>query len=312
MNAFIEQLTTSTYVSAEDVLRMRRRVFGDQVIDHDEMADLIQLGQRAPEGDRSWRQFLGEAMADFFIRQAEPRGYMSEENAAFLLDCLDEPADISVAVLDALSHMVRNAQMVPAPVISFGLEAIRAHVLADGVIDEAETERVRAFLFAAGGAGNVAITREEADFLFDLNDAAHEAGNAPAWADLFMKAIANHLMAHIGYQPPSRREALRRDAWLRDTSVDFQGFLQRMAAGGFSGVLDSYRQSDGWAEHNNRRKAQAAVAAILTPGEVDWLVARIERDGVFNHAERALITHLRALNEATTLPSRLQNMLARI
>lgn len=307
MNAYIKALTRQGYVSAEDVLRMRRRVFGDQVVDHEEMADLLQLAAMAPEGDPSWQQFLGEAMADFFIRQAEPRGYMGVEDGAFLVECLKEPGAINTAVLDALVHMVKHAQSVPQPVIDFGLEAIRAHVLADAVIDADEVERIRAFLFAAGGAGNVAITRAEAEFLFDLNDAAYSASNHPSWADLFMKAVANHLMAHIGYQPPTRREALRREAWLKSPKADITGFFGRMAQGGFKAVIDAYskREPHPQAAANDRRAVEAAEAEKLTAMETDWLTDRIKRDGLVNDAEEALIAHLRVLQGETPLPEKL-------
>ncbi|GGD14433.1 hypothetical protein [Aquisalinus flavus] len=305
MNAYIKALTTQGYVSAEDVLRMRRRVFGDQVVDHEEMADLLKLAAMAPDGDPSWQQFLGEAMADFFIRQGEPRGYMSEENGAFLVRCLDRPDAINPAVLDALVHMVRHAHKVPQPVIDFGLEAIRAHVLADAVINADEVERVRAFLFAAGGAGNVAITRQEAAFLFDLNDAAYSANNHPSWADLFMKAVGNYLMAHIGYQPPTRREALRREAWLKSPKADITGFFGRMTQGGFKAVIDAYQWQHPQAAANDRREIEAGYAAVLTAAETDWLVSRIKRDGLVNDAEEALITHLQVLQGETPLPGKL-------
>ena len=61
---------------------------------------------------------------------------------------------------------------------------------------------------------NVAITRSEAELLFDIADATNEAENDPAWTDLFAKAIANAIMAASGYSAPNREEALRREAWL--------------------------------------------------------------------------------------------------
>lgn len=313
MNALMQQLSSKRYVSTEDILRMRRRVFGDQVVDRQEMADLIRLGQQAPDGDAGWQQFLGEALADFFLRQAEPRGYMSEDSADFLLSCLGDPGEISPALLDGLSHLVRHAHKVPDSVIEFGIEAIRRTVLEDGRIRAAEADRVRGFLFAAGGNGNVAITRREAEFLFGLNDAARDGHNDPAWADLFMKAIASHLMAHLGYEPPSRREALRRQAWLEDQSIDFGGFMRRMVAGGFNAVIGAYRQRDPQAVLTEKRAADAAEAEKLTVEETAWLVDRIEKDGAYTHAEQALIAWLDRLNgnDAEALPEPLARLAER-
>ncbi|NHK28074.1 hypothetical protein FF098_009175 [Parvularcula flava] len=310
MNAYMKALTSQGFVSTEDVLRMRRRVFGDQVVDHAEMADLLKLAAVAPDGDTGWQQFMGEAMADFFIRQAEPRGYMSEENADFLIKCLGKPWAVNGALIDAMVHMVKHAHKVPQKVIEFGLEAIRESVLSDAVIDARDVERIRTFLFAAGGAGNVAITREEAEFLFDLNDAVYSASNDPAWADLFMKAIANHLMAHIGYLPPTRREALRRDAWLKNQKADITGFFGRMTQGGFRAIIDSYqRQPSPQGALNERRALEAEVARKLSAEETEWLVDRIKRDGLVNDAEEALVAHLRVLQGETPLPEKLAALL---
>ena len=308
MNDYIKTLTRQGYVSAEDVIAMRRRVFGDQLISEDEMADLLVLAQRSPKGDPSWQQFLSEAMADYFIRQAEPRGYMSEAASRFLLSCLGDPAHASTTILNGLVHMVHHASVVPAPVIAFGLEAIRAHVLAEGQIDAAEADRVRAVLFAAGGDGNVAITRAEAEYLFDLNDAARGGDTDPAWSDLFVKAIASHLMAHIGYRPLSRREALRRDAWLREDRADIGGFFARMRETGFRTLIEAYGDPVPQATLNDQRALAARAAEQITEDEASWVVARIEHDGAYSDSEKALIAWLETLRGQAGLPPALARL----
>ena len=59
---------------------------------------------------------------------------------------------------------------------------------------------MRRILYAFGGEGGVAITRAEAEVLFDINDASQGANNDPEWTDLFVKAIANCIMAASGYR----------------------------------------------------------------------------------------------------------------
>ena len=66
-------------------------------------------------------------------------------------------------------------------------------------------ELLRRMLYAFGGDGNVAVTRAEAEVLFDINDATADAEPNPAWTDLFVKAIANVVMAASGQQPPNQR-----------------------------------------------------------------------------------------------------------
>lgn len=70
------------------------------------------------------------------------------------------------------------------------LSEICAHVTADGVIDADEVDHLRETLFADGR-----IDREEADLLFDINDATTEnTGHAAAWQELFVEAVANHIL----------------------------------------------------------------------------------------------------------------------
>ena len=51
---------------------------------------------------------------------------------------------------------------------------------------------IRRYLFAAGGDGNVAVTRREAELLFDINDALPDGPEAPEWTALFVQGIVNH------------------------------------------------------------------------------------------------------------------------
>src|SRR6185369_9505551 len=57
--------------------------------------------------------------------------------------------------------------------------------------------------------GNIAITRAEADALFRINDGTCEEMNHPSWNELFVKAIANFVLAASGYEVPARAQAVR-------------------------------------------------------------------------------------------------------
>ena len=108
------------------------------------------------------------------------------------------------------------------------------------MVGEAETELVRRMLYAFGGDANIAITRQEAEILFDINDATAEAENHPAWSDLYVKALASFLMATSGYQAPTRQEALRREAWLDTPTAGVGGFMSQMLAGSLNAIWDAY------------------------------------------------------------------------
>jgi hypothetical protein len=167
-----------------------------------------------------------------------------------------------------------------------------------GRVSRDEVDLMRRILYACGGDGNVAITRPEAEVLFDINDATASADNDPAWSELFVKAIANFMMAASGYSVPAREEALRREKWLDAPSGGVADFFGRMAAGGLRGFFKAYREPDhdieaAWAERNARQSSATAAAETISAHEAEWLARRIGRDGVLHENEKALLRFVR-------------------
>ena len=64
------------------------------------------------------------------------------------------------------------------------LEQLKKELLADGIIDSEEVKTIKAVIYEDGK-----IDKDEADFLFELNDAVSGKENAPEWKDLFIDAI---------------------------------------------------------------------------------------------------------------------------
>ena len=184
--------------------------------------------------------------------------------------------------------------------------------LEPGRVGRAEVELIRRILYAFGGDGSVAITRAEAEILFDINDAVADCDNDPAWGDLFVKAIANFTMAASGYSVPNRQEALRREAWLDAPSGGVADVFSRMAAGSLRGILQAYRQpsaEDTWAARNARAASEASESEAVTAGEAEWLARRIGRDGRLHANEKALLRFIR--DEAPSVHPSLQSLIAR-
>lgn len=69
------------------------------------------------------------------------------------------------------------------------LEQLKSEILADGVIDAAEVNELESVLFADGK-----IDTDEAEFLFDLNNAVSGKPNHTSWETLFIKAISSFLL----------------------------------------------------------------------------------------------------------------------
>ena len=309
----IEAVGGDGHVSADEVLYLRRSVFADGVVSAEELDALFALGERAPKGDPEWLQFFAEAAADFYLREEEPQGYLTpEEFQTLKARVTRDGAHASALEIGLLVKLLETAVSTPPEMAAFVGEQIKHAVLhkPEGPsVSKTDAMLLRRYLFASGGDGNVAVTRAEAELLFDINDATEKARNSPAWTELFVQGIINHLMAHLGYSAPSREEAFRRNAWARDTSVNVGGFFKRMLSGGLGAVKDAYAQKPVYEEYNKARDAVAAAAAQVTKEEAGWLAARIGRDGAFDANERRLLERMRELEKE--LPADLRALLER-
>ena len=69
------------------------------------------------------------------------------------------------------------------------LKELKSLILADGVIDETGVKQLREVLYADGK-----IDKEEADFLFELNDAVSGKADHSSWETFFVEAISAYLL----------------------------------------------------------------------------------------------------------------------
>ena len=69
------------------------------------------------------------------------------------------------------------------------LDELKKVLLSDGIIDVEEVETIKHKIYEDGK-----IDREEANFLFELNDAVTGKDNAPEWKELFIDAITAYVL----------------------------------------------------------------------------------------------------------------------
>ena len=320
-NHYADLLAEPGRISAEDVRRFRRDVFIDGVVSQPEAEGVFAMNNAVASKCEEWNEFFVEAMVDYTVNQAEPRGYLSLANAEWLIERISHDSVVDSATeLELLVKVMAKARACPEKIVRFALSQIvyavlegegplaRSGELVPGVIGDAEVELLRTVLFAIGGDGGISISRAEAEILMDLNGKTDPEQNSPAWQDLFVRATANYLMSLSMARPPSRAEALARQEWLEDTEVDTGGFLSNTLAGFgkmfsrdfFDDVFtDAHVQLErAWREENERRAVQSVYANEIDNGEAHWLVERIRRDGAFDVNERALVEFIRANSDS--------------
>jgi hypothetical protein len=307
----IAAIAARSRITADDVLFLRRMVYADGLSSRHEVENLFALNESCTVRDPEWTRFLVEAVCDYAVYQEKPEGYLSDYNARWLMSLVTKNGVVDGdAELELLVSAIENSKSVPADMLRFTLDQVRNAVvtgvgplafgrsLEKGRITKEETDLVRRILYAMGSEGNIAVTRAEAEMLFDINDASVDSLNDPSWHELFIKAVASHMMAVSGYNLGSREDALRHDAFLNDTSSMFSGFFGKMLAGGAEAMKNAWNTGnsveDAFAETNHARDSFAAQAEEVSKDEAGWVAARIGRDGRMHENERKLIEFLKA------------------
>ncbi|MGI9406830.1 MAG: hypothetical protein ACR2O4_10710 [Hyphomicrobiaceae bacterium] len=324
MSAAVE--TREDVVRDEDVLAMRRSFYEDGAISQFEAEKLIEREMKAVGESDAWAEFFIEALTDFVVNQMTPRGYVTEAQAQWLIDALSRDGQVnSHTELELLVNVVEEAIDIPECLSEFTLIQIGEAVLdgngkllgdaelKPGVIGDAEVKLLARVLYSAGGSNNIAVSRAEAEVLFDLNDATVEAGNCPAWSDLFVKAVANHLMAAQGYKALSRADAIRLNDWVNAPTDGVLGMFGKMFQSSMSDMKAAYHMPSD-EERDAERLAQQIReiegAEILTADEGQWVAARIGRDGILHENEKALLRFIK--EEAPEIQSGLETLLAQV
>jgi hypothetical protein len=306
LTALISNIAGKGHVEDADILALRQAIFGDDVaVSEAEAEALLTLNDAIDAKNPAWSSLYVEALTDYAVQQTKPSGYVDQKTADWLVGRLMQDGRLQASSeLELILRILDTAREVPASLTGFALAQIRDGVLrADGdllgsqvenpgAISAGEVSLLRRVLYAAGGGGNIAITREEADLLFDLNDATVDQTNDPAWSDLFVKAVASHLMFTAVAQPPSRDDALRHEEWLETPDEGLFSFLTRglKSLDGFGSSMAIARP-----ELFEDDKTDEIIAAneAISADEAQWLAHRLDRDGRLQENERALLAFIK-------------------
>jgi len=274
-------------MSAEDVLAVRRSVWPDGRISDDEARSLFEIDRLAAEPAPEWAEFFLEAACEHVVNGKEPKGYIDLANSAWLVEEIERGGGaVSGLELELVVKVIERALNGPAELKSWALARIEEAVLRDGRVDGHEAGLLRRLIFAAGGDGALAVSRDEAELLWRLKQACLESANAPEWKTLFVQAVGNHLMAYNSYKPLERDEAARLEAFMNDHRSSVLGFFARMrGANPVSAARDLLAGEAPKVDHD----ATVDEARAISSDENDWLKAHVEADGVRDPYEEALL-----------------------
>jgi hypothetical protein len=306
----IDDILRRQTIGFDDILVLKRVFYEDGVVSADEADLLFSMHRVCKARHADWPEFLIEAITDYLVFQEAPRGYITAANARWLINSVANDGTIgSKAEVELVLNVLDKARWAPVSLVRFALQQVKQAVvtgggplrngkaLASGTISQGEVDLLRRILYAFGGDGHVAVTRDEADILFDIDEAVSSSAPNPAWTDLFAKAIANVMMSTSGYSVPSREEALRQEADLQDEDepASILSSLLLMVHANLSSMQDAYH--DQTVEERALARLEHQRIEIITHEEITeaepiWLVGRLGRDGRLSPSEKALVAYL--------------------
>ena len=306
-------------IEEADIPRFRRVLYEDGVISAEEAELLFKLNRTCTSKAAAWTELFIEGITDYIVFQERPQGYLTASNAHWLIDRVSRDGKIASRVdLDLVVHILDKARWAPVSLAAFALAQVKDAVITGAGplranpehsseyspepganrISDAEVDLLRRMLYAFGGDGHVAVTREEADILFDIDEAIANGPANPVWTDFFVKAVANVIMAASGFAVPSREEALRQEATLdapeQKTSV--LAFLLSMVHTNLESVRSAYHDQTSEERALARlehQRIEIITNEVITEVEASWLASRIGRDGKLSPSEHALVAYLK-------------------
>ncbi len=306
----VDEIVRRGSIKDVDVLRLRSLVQGDGIVSAEDAEALLHINESCPDQDAAWPDLFIETLTDHVVNQAQPEGYITADGAKWLIARVSKDDMIARKTeLDLVVNILDKSRWSPVSLSQFALRQVRravvdgdgplraGQIIEKGRISEPEVELVRRILYAFGGDGNVAVTRAEAEVLFEINDAIVDPEANPAWTDLFVKAVTNVVMAASGQAVPTREEAMRRDSWLRDRGdLSPEAVIAALVTSSIDAVRSAYQEQSSEERALSRlehQRIEIITNEAITQAEAGWLCERIGRDGRLTANEAALIAYLK-------------------
>jgi len=292
-------------ISADEVLALRRATWPDGRIDQTEAEAILAINEVVSERSPDWTDFLVEAIGEYVLNGTEPRGYVADATADWLIARLDHDGRLeSTAELELLVRVLEKALGTPDRLKDYALVQVERAVLTGegptrdggalsaGSITEAECKLLRRMIFASGGDRPAAVSQREAEMLFRLKDATLGQPHAPEWQRLFVQGVGNYLQGWTGGHAISRDRAARLETFMNDTSSGLGRFFERMTRLGARDLGAAAQDMLSGGKPPRDYAGEAEAEAALSSPEKAWIDGRIKADGRIDPLEEALLAFL--------------------
>jgi hypothetical protein len=318
----VEEVKRRGSIKDTDVSRFAVALRNAPVLTRAIADELFAVNEACRVQDPAWPGFLIETISDYIVAHDDPEGYLTAEKARWLLARIAENGPVETKVgLDLLVAAIERARWSPGCLVRLALEAIKTTISTGagplrpgqiplaGTIRAGEVDLIRRILTAFGGEGGIAITRGEAEILFEIDEALAESALNPAWTDLFVKAIGNAMMAAAGYGVPSREEALRAATSMEVADDDLSAAA--LTASSLSSLRSLYHdqsQEERGLTRLERQRIEIITGEAIKVAEPRWLIVRLAQAATGSAVAGALAAYFEG--EMANVMSRLKDQRA--
>jgi hypothetical protein len=190
-------------IDSDEVSNIKERLYDDGVIDKDEADFMFALNDTIADGaatvadDADWSGLFVQALSDFVLADEETPGVIDSGEANYLIEKIGADGQVDgneLALLVNIAAMATSES--PGNFNKYTLDALKAAVIADGIVDEEEVGWMKKVIYGAGGGTGADVDRDEAEMLFAINDACedNDGQHHASWQALFVEAIGKHVL----------------------------------------------------------------------------------------------------------------------
>ncbi len=314
VNDILTDILADGLLDKDEFMRLRKQIFDDGHISITEADMIFKIDTDLSEKPEGWNDFFVNAITDFLIRQTLPVGYVDPIHATWLMERIDQDSRMDEATEEALLlSVLKFAENCPESLEIYALNKVRQKIVGRAVEsklcvqeqDVSMIERVlyacnamqvgpkdvaliKKVVYASGGHGGFGISKAEAAFLFELDEATKGQNNCESWQKLFVGAIANHLMTMGAPASVNHEDYKRAQEFLYSTEGINWGGLVSGKSGRFWDLVRTQREQSQFTDQGRILEAERIDMA-----EAQWLIDHLNRDGEISKNEKALLAFIK-------------------
>ncbi len=301
----IEEMCHRGTIKESDIEALRAVISGQAALDQSSMDDLFRIHALCHLKPVAWSDLFIDAVTEFLVNEAQPIGYLTADQVRYLMERLERNGRLETRTeFDLILNIIATARWAPESLAATALNAVLAAIeLGKGVargnyesmpatLSSRDVALIRAILMDFGGDERRPLTRTELEVLIHIDECIGQGLRSTDWIELYVKAVANAILAASGYAVPVRSIALSNCVGDAQNASEGQGLSQEIDRTIATYVLQT-------AEERSIQRLEKQRIEIVTGDRVReadgiWIWERLEHQFAKNSHLSKLLAHLKS------------------